>query len=207
MKKASPKVINSNNHIVLALDLESMQPSKSIIQIGACIGDLRTGEILETFNRYIDPGEPISPFIEKLTGISDLTIQEQGISLRQGYEDLVKFADRPRFYSMVTWGGGDARCLKEQVTRAYDEIIIGKVFEWPFGHREMDIKTIFQFTQLARGAKPQSGLAKSLTKFGLKFIGRKHSAEDDAKNTFLLASHLFKSAQCFEFQKILARVK
>ena len=50
---------------VMALDLELNQPSKSIIQIGICIGNIQTGEILEKLDWIIKQPEEINPFITK----------------------------------------------------------------------------------------------------------------------------------------------
>lgn len=176
-------------HIFLALDLEMSQPSNRIIQIGACIGDLRSGEILDTFSEFVNPHEEISPYIEKLTGITNQQLQESGIELQEAYKNLVSFWDAPhtqyepadRFYQLVVWGGGDGPCLRSQLPSD-----VG----WRFGRRELDVKTIHQFVQLSGGKKPQSGLAKSLTRYNLKFEGSKHNALDDSINTFRLFAHL-----------------
>lgn len=192
--------MSSNNHIILSLDLEMMQPSKNIIQIGACIFDLQKCEVVETFNRYVNPYEPISEYIEKLTGISDHTVQEQGVPLKQAFLDLVGWSSKfDRLYQVVTWGGGDMPTLREQIEKLDEPINLG----WPFGRRELDVKTIHQFIQVTRGEKPASGLAKSMTRYGLKFTGTKHDAVFDAINTAILAAHFYQSMQSFDFQKRL----
>jgi inhibitor of KinA sporulation pathway (predicted exonuclease) len=43
---------------------------------------------------------------------------------------------------------------------------------------------------LSKGKKHQAGLAKALTRLGMAFVGRKHRADDDALNTFLIAHKL-----------------
>lgn len=178
--------------LYLSLDLELEQPSQEIIQIGACVGNIQTGKILGTYSAYIPAELPLSPFIIQLTGITQEIIDEQGVSLLTAYRGLLAFykAFPEVNYNIMTWGGGDTRELKEQVTSAYYKIIYGKVFEWPFGRRWIDIKTWFQFIQLSKGGKLQAGLAKAMTKQGLNFQGRKHNALDDAINTFRLAHKL-----------------
>ena len=58
----------------LALDLELNQPSGKIIQVGIAIGDKNTRfEDYVVRKWYIDPQEPISEFINDLTGITDAT--------------------------------------------------------------------------------------------------------------------------------------
>jgi len=165
----------------LALDLEMNQPSGKIIQVGAVVGNLHTGEIFEELAVIINPDEPLSEFIVQLTGITDEQCA-QGVSLVEAYEQLKALHKKyDCFCNPIVWGGGDSAELKRQLG--------GTVPGWPFGHRWLDVKTIFQFHQFAQNAKPQAGLAKALTKVGLNFKGRKHDAMDDARNTFLLAHH------------------
>lgn len=172
--------------LYLSLDLEMEQPNQEIIQIGACVGNIKTGEILGTYRAYCTPSEPLSPFIIQLTGITQETMDIHGKPLVEAYKGLIQF--RNQFANVncnaMTWGGGDTLELKQQVVRAYD---IGKVFPWPLGRRWIDIKTWFQFRQLVKDGKQQSGLAKALIKCGLNFKGRKHDAMDDAVNTFRIA--------------------
>ena len=177
--------------LYLSLDLEMEQPSEEIIQIGACIGNIKTGEILDTFCAYVAPEFPLSPFITQLTGITQKTIDEEGKDILAAYKSLLEFV-KPHDINcnVMTWGGGDTKELKNQVQWAYDVVVIGKVFAWPFGRRWIDIKTWFQFRQLARGEKLQAGLAKAMAKTGLNFKGRKHDALADSVNTFRLAHQL-----------------
>ncbi len=172
---------------VLSLDLEMMQPSENIIQIGACIGILETGEVIDKFSQLVNPGEPLSEFITTLTGITDAAIAESGVSLIEAHERFRKWLGphSDRFLNAYTWGGGDSMELKRQLERT------GIPFTWPLGRRWFDVKTLFQFRQKMIGAKPQAGLAKALIKLGRAFKGRKHNALDDSINTFYVAHHLF----------------
>jgi inhibitor of KinA sporulation pathway (predicted exonuclease) len=161
------------------------QPSNKIIQIGACIGDLNTGIVEAKFNRYITIDESVAPFIEQLTGITDNRLATEGVSLQSAYSSLktiVNSFSGSLECNPITWGGGDSGLLHQQ---------LGEV-EWVFGRRWLDIKTLFQWRQMRKGEKPQAGLAKAMTKCGLRFQGRKHDALDDAINTFALAHYLFK---------------
>ncbi len=53
------------SNLYLSLDLEMEQPSQEIIQIGAVIGDIVTGEIKETFKAYVKIATP--PFLRLLS--------------------------------------------------------------------------------------------------------------------------------------------
>jgi inhibitor of KinA sporulation pathway (predicted exonuclease) len=55
---------------------------------------------------------------------------------------------------------------------------------WAFGRRWIDTKTVYVTRRLALGLPYQGGLARSMTKLGLAFEGRKHDALDDAINTW-----------------------
>lgn len=171
----------------LSLDLEMNQPSGKIIQVGAVVGNLRTGEIIDDLSVIVNPHETLNPFIIQLTGITPEMVTH-GATLTEAYEHLTHmYKSHGCFTNPITWGGGDSLDLKQQLGDS--------ATNWPFGRRWLDVKTIFQFHQLARGQKLQAGLAKALTRVGLAFKGRKHDARDDARNTFLLAHHLLKTRQ------------
>lgn len=170
---------------VMALDLELNQPSNTIIQVGIVIGDPITGDILEKRSWTINCGEVIDVFITILTGITQLQV-DCGFPLSTAYTQMVELYKKYKCeLNFVTWGGGDHRALKEQM-KAYPE------HKWEFGHREFDVKTLFLAFCLASGTKVRSGLAKSMTRVGLKFNGTKHTAHDDAHNTFILLVDLLK---------------
>lgn len=170
------------NPRVWCFDLEMNKPSNKIIQVGGVIGDLSKGRILTEFNYYINPEEPLDPFIIGLTGITQVQV-DQGLALgpvKRLVDELITKYKACK--SPVVWGNGDLRTLKAQGGTGYFQDI----------HREIDIKTISQFISLSKGLSMRGGLEKSLTNFGLKFVGTPHNALDDAKNTFYLACKLQK---------------
>jgi inhibitor of KinA sporulation pathway (predicted exonuclease) len=70
---------------------------------------------------------------------------------------------------------------------------IFEVSPWPFGQHYIDAKNLYQSWKLVHGADHlKGGLARAMTKLGLKFDGRKHNAKDDAYNTFKIYSQLLK---------------
>jgi inhibitor of KinA sporulation pathway (predicted exonuclease) len=182
----------------LSIDLEQNQPSGKIIQIGACVGDTMTGEVIETLSAFVKIDEPIhrgpSVDIQKLTGISDELLAEQGTSLIDAYRKLLALENKypDRMPAVVQWGGGDTWELKKQLTTAYDQIIIGKTFEWPFGGAYFDVKKLYQAHRIAHGKSYASGLGKSMGRMGLQFKGQAHDALTDAINTFHLFNYLLK---------------
>jgi inhibitor of KinA sporulation pathway (predicted exonuclease) len=176
--------------VFTSLDLEMAQPSKKIIQIGACVGDVSTGQILEKFSVFINPHEQLSKEIKDLTHITQEDV-DSGLTLEEGYRQLRQMHEKyGSFINPITWGGGDSQELLQQL-EAENPQFNG----WCFGRRWIDTKTLFFSLRIANGQSTQGGLAKSMTKIGLQFMGRKHNAMDDAVNTF------------FVFRKLLSLIK
>jgi inhibitor of KinA sporulation pathway (predicted exonuclease) len=168
----------------LSLDLEMNQPSGSIIQIGAVVGDIETKKILEKLSVVVNPKEQISNYIINLTGITQEQV-DNGVDLYTAYLRLIDLIARHRtFVNPITWGGGDSEELKKQVYSYCIENNITQPESWCFGRRWIDVKTIFVSLRFANRQQIQGGLARSMIKLGLKFNGRKHNAADDAENTF-----------------------
>lgn len=166
---------------LLSLDLELNQPSGSIIQIGACVGDTETGKILESFCEEIKIEEQLSEFIINLTGITQ-AMMEEGEPLSSSYERLVDMSRRHEcFINTLTWGGGDSEYLQKQINPALN---------WSFGRRWIDAKTVFISYQMANGQPFFGGLKKSIHRLGMKFEGEAHNALADARNTFFIYHEL-----------------
>ena len=173
--------------IVAAIDLEMNKPSNKIIQIGLHIGDLLTGEAKISCSWNINPNEPIDPFITQLTGIRDIDVVA-GFTLEQAYKDMCgHLAQYKPFMNPLTWGGGDAELLRNQLGLTDERFV--------FGRRWIDVKTLYQSWRFSQNESIRSGLAKSMTRVGLKFEGTKHTAMDDASNTFRIYRELLKRFQ------------
>lgn len=167
---------------LLALDLEMNQPSGKIIQIGACVGDLEAGTILATFSVFVNPYEQLAERITDLTGITQKQV-DHGVSLLDAYLLLKQFhAQHGCFMNPVEWNGGDSILLKKQLKDEYPDF--ENFYDWCFGRRYLDAKTLYQSYRVINGKPAAGGLARAMTKFGLAFKGAKHDARDDAVNTF-----------------------
>lgn len=176
----------------ISLDIEMNQPEdpigikSPIIQIGAVVANLRTGEILEEYNQYVDVIEPITPYITKLTKIDDALLFNEGVTLKEAYEGLAPLKEKyDCFPNPITWGGGDSQELRDQLYKLFPE-----AGAWVFGRRWIDAKTVFQMYSFSKNMKVQAGLAKAMTRLGLAFSGTKHNALDDAKNTVFILRRL-----------------
>jgi inhibitor of KinA sporulation pathway (predicted exonuclease) len=167
------------------LDLEFNQPSGNIVQIGAVVGDLATGQVLSRFSHFVNPNEPLSPYIQELCGITPavLSLSEP---LDTTYQELLAWLapfKAERQLNPLTWGGGDSDALVRAV---------GERAQNPFGRRWLDVKTVYIALQTAKGVETSGGLKSSMRKVGLRFIGRPHDAADDAHNTFLMYCQLLR---------------
>ena len=165
----------------LALDLESNQPSGKIIQVGIAIGDKNTRfEDYVVRKWYIDPQEPISEFINDLTGITDADIRAESYShdyVARELSELIK--EHKCFVSPVQWGGGDSVELLAEFCKNH--------VDFPhFGRRWIDVKTFYTYLMLTRGKAPSGGLASAMSHFKLHFKGAAHRADVDAQNTLAL---------------------
>lgn len=169
-------------------------PSRKIIEIGVVVGDTDLEEIIEERNWLIKINEPITEFITNLTSIDNKMLEENGIDLGNAYRDLMEFRKKhDPFINPLVWGGGDIDHLIKQVSTLEQwPFIAAEHGEQPFGRRIIDAKTLFVSWRIANGEVPNGGLAKSLTKFGLSFKGKKHRAMDDARNTFIIYCKMLK---------------
>lgn len=164
--------------IFTSLDLEMNQPSGKIIQIGAVIGDIKTGIIIEKMSYIVDSGEKLDPKIITLTGITQ-EVHDNGMDLQYAYALLESgHISHKSFRNPITWGGGDSLELRQQLGLERDSFI--------FGRRWIDAKTLFQSYCLSNNMKIQSGLKKSCHRMGVQFEGPAHDALQDALNTFKL---------------------
>tara|TARA_R110000822_G_scaffold5031_8_gene21833 strand:+ start:5278 stop:5877 length:600 start_codon:yes stop_codon:yes gene_type:complete len=169
------------NRTFLALDLELNQPSNKIIQVGVAIGDKNTPfQDYVVRKWYIDPQEPISEFINNLTGITDADIRASACSHEQVARELGELINEHSvFVNPVTWGGGDSGELLEEFRNN------NAAFPH-FGRRWIDVKTWYTYLRLTRGKAPTGGLSSAMGYFKLPFSGLAHRADVDAANTLAL---------------------
>jgi inhibitor of KinA sporulation pathway (predicted exonuclease) len=131
--------------LLVSLDLELNQPSRRVIQIGAVIGNIRTGEIVSRFDSKVSPDEELSPAIAELTKINQEEV-DVAPKLREAYESLKRWLEPfagERVLNPITWGGGDTEALREQLQLDRER--------WLFGRRWLDAKTLF--CRLAYGSR------------------------------------------------------
>lgn len=172
----------------LALDLElnnapnNATPNPKIIQVGIAIGtwDHYAEDQIIKHKWYLDPEEPIYPFITELTGITDEDIKNKSVSWELMARQLGSLIDQYKpFLNPITWGGGDSRELLDEFKR--------REISFPyFGHRWVDVKTWYVLHRLAKGQSATGGLRSAMGNYKLHFQGETHRADDDALNTLRL---------------------
>lgn len=170
-------------YCALDLELNQLQTPK-IIQVGIAIGSPIRPNDIQTYSWYLDPQEPIIPFIQNLTGITDEIIQEKAVTHKTLALELGEILNSHQcFVNPICWGGSDASELKDE----FEERNIHFPF---FGRRIIDVKTIYVFLEMINGRSPAGGLRKSMNRYKIPFNGIPHRADVDAENTLRFFFHL-----------------
>jgi inhibitor of KinA sporulation pathway (predicted exonuclease) len=178
--------MNQLNYLALDLEMNTLEgthePGK-IIQVGIAIGNLDSYINKENFiekSWYVDPFEPIYPRITELTGITNDNVANESTHLETIQDEIYNLMQEYKcFTNPVVWGGGDANLFKKEAKEKFGYCKV-------FGHREIDIKTIYSFFQMAKNEKTNSSLKSTLASYKLIFNGTQHRAVDDARNTLSL---------------------
>lgn len=183
---------------VMVLDAEYNQPSGKTIQIGAAVFNCRNAALIARLELYVNPGEPITPEITQLTGITDKDV-ESAIDIKQAYEELKDFHKQHKcFRNPLVWGSG----VRNDSLHIYNEYVAYmKSFDVDqepdaenfMGFRVLDVKTIYQSTALFENSQYSGGLKDIMKRLGLTFEGEPHRALTDAVNTFRVWYHLMRT--------------
>jgi len=171
-------------HIAFDLELErpnteseasdSLLTEERIIQLGYVVFSVDPFRVYCQNSIVVNPGvSKLSGFIKKLTGITDLDIQN-GVPLEYAVDTLLYDATRFETYRVLKqWGGGDQDCLKQEVGNKMDY----------FGRSGCNVKHLYQIYAEANGLNRSGGLKKCLRRCGLEWEGKAHNAMYDALNT------------------------
>jgi inhibitor of KinA sporulation pathway (predicted exonuclease) len=186
--------MRNQNYFSLDLELNNKNDGTvpKIIQVGVAIGNPTQPDNIKTYSWYLNPQEPITPFITNLTGITDEMVQTQSVShsdLAEELGSLIKENDC--FQNPITWGQNDAEELKDEFR--------SRNIDFPFfGRRIIDVKTVYVFYEMVNGRSPSGGLSKSMGRYKLPFIGKSHRADVDALNTLRFYFYLMSRQKTLE---------
>ena len=196
--------IRDQNYLSIYLELNSKQDGTTprIIQVGVSVGSPVMPDDIKTFSWYLDPQEPITPFIQQLTGITDEIIKEKSVSHETVAQELGNIiTENECFVNPIVWGGGE----KNDATELKDEFR-ERGIDFPFfGRRVIDVKTLFVFNQMVQGKTPSGGLRKSMISYGVNFIGTSHRAEIDAENTLRFFFYFLNKQRKFEEYRMMMK--
>lgn len=178
---------------VMSLDAEYNQPSRKTIQIGVAIFKASTGQLVEKFETYVDPGEPINPEITELTGIKDGDVSGAP-NIKEAYEMIgVLHKKHKCFKNPLVWGSG----TDNDSNHIYEESFPTEKLREDnlnfMGRRAIDVKDIFQSIQILHNKSFSGGLQKVCERLKIGFEGEQHRALPDAINTFRVWYHLVKA--------------
>lgn len=173
---------------IMSLDCEYNQNSGKTIQIGAAIYTVN-GVLIEKFETFVNPGEPINPDITTLTTITDKDVANAP-TIKEAYEMLEYIhAKHKCFKNPIVWGSG-VRNDSQMI-----HVESGVERENFMGYRVIDAKSIFQSIQMMQGKMVRGGLKKTCETLGIGFEGKAHTALADAMNTFRVWHYLVKRFQ------------
>lgn len=175
------------NVMSLDIELNQLDGKPKTIEIGAAVFKARTGELIETFQTYVNPGELITPFITELTRITDEDVKNAP-NILEAYRMLEDFHKKHKcFKNPIVWGSGvrnDSSTIHQE-SRVEDHNFMG--------FRVIDAKTLYQSLQMYRNSTIKGGLVTACEKLGIGFdktYGSAHGALPDALNTFKVWFHL-----------------
>lgn len=182
---------------ILSLDCEynQLDGNPKTIQIGAAVYKAKTGQLIDSYETYVNPGESVTQYITDLTGITDYnvrsapTIQEAFLAL----EFLHK--KHKCFVNPLVWGSGVRNDSHAIYAEANPVDADGKPIPNFMGHRVVDVKGLHQSIQIYNNGTVRGGLKKVCESLGIGFEGTAHTALADAQNTFRVWFHLIKKFQ------------
>lgn len=179
---------------VIVVDLEMNQPSQKIIEIGAVFMNLKTGDIIDRFDCYVNPEEQLDDFIIKLTGITQKQV-DNGIKIQDALTEFWLWVEKHNCKNVQAWGS-DVWELTQQ--SKLNHIQYPKIRAYNIKELVNVVKSALPNTSL------KGGLSKSMEVFGLPFKGRAHNALVDAENTGNLLFFVKEQfRQIFEIKKVI----
>lgn len=170
-----------------AIDLEFEQPSKEILSIGAAY-TMPDGDMVYK-NFMITPSQPVSPFIQELTGLCDADFDYQK-TRQQCFQAFVNYhtelaqkvinSGAKLFHEAITWGPGDIPLLKQQMM----DLDVSA----PISARFLDLKSLLLMERHCNGLSITSNMSlkTALSQYKIEFAGQQHNSAADAFNTLRL---------------------
>lgn len=192
--------------IVVFLDLEGTQFSHELIALGAFKTKLKRdgtfARLDKGFQIYVKSLNPIGKFVEKLTGITEMTLVDKGVNYVEAMAAFKKYVGRDyKKAKYITFGSHDIRIFSQSELQSgasadgFFEII---------KHNHVDLSKI-----ISEYIKDDKNNPLSLTNycklFNVTLSGTEHEALSDAKNLAYLYNAVIKNPEIVsrEYMKII----
>lgn len=175
---------NFNDTLFLAIDLEFEQPSEEILSVGVCIFSGDAGCVEERTNLYITPTQPVSTFIQELTGIRETDFDGSprvncyGELSKWVIEIIESYPDYKFHREAITWGCGDVPLLRADMRKEQSN------FEW-LSQRFIDVKTLYLMDKATsdKSLSSKTSLNTAMKEMKITPRGSTHNSMWDAVNT------------------------
>jgi inhibitor of KinA sporulation pathway (predicted exonuclease) len=143
---------------------------REVIEIGICLLDLRSGDIVERESILVKPAfSKVSDFCTKLTTLTREQV-ESGIPFAEACS-LLKERYKTIRRVWASYGDFDRNQLERECHT--------KGVPYPFGPRHINVKTLFA---IRHRLTQEIGMDKALRRLGLESFGTHHRGVDDAYN-------------------------
>lgn len=159
---------------------EPIQPEKpEIIQIGACLFNIKERKVHKELDVYIKPiyNPILTKFCKDLTGITQEQV-DAASGFHSVYVDLKTMTHVDGTICWGSWGGYD-----------YNELLRNTFYHNIPYKMPPHFNLKFLFSD-AMKFKKQYGLRTALDKIGIPFEGKQHNALIDARNTIKLMPYI-----------------
>lgn len=169
-----------NEMNIISLDCE-YNLSKKTIQIGAAAYKATTGELLGTFETFVNPNEQVDQPITELTGINTSDVSGAP-DILEAFQTLAVFHKKHKcFKNPLVWGTNASNDSDHIYREAYPNEDVPNFM----GRRVIDVKDLYQSIQILYNKSVSGSLEDVCNKrLEIGFEGRPHTALADAQNTF-----------------------
>jgi inhibitor of KinA sporulation pathway (predicted exonuclease) len=182
LKRQNAPLILPVTDSVLVVDLEATcwdkQPpppgeQNEIIEVGWALLDVPSNHLTRTGTTLVKPIKSrVSTFCTQLTTITQEMVDEEGVTLKEAFEFLVKELDSKKI-SWASYGAYDRNMVRKQCG------IFG--LDYPFGSVHTNVKTLFN--ERYKDHKGSCGMSDIYRRvMGKEIEGIHHRGGDDAKN-------------------------
>ncbi len=175
---------------ILIIDLESTCwdtsiPStmeSEIIEIGVCLLDVKSGEILNNQGILVQPrNSEVSSFCTQLTSITSEMLNKDGVSFETACDKFKIDYNAPHLV-WASYGAYDLKMFNEQCKK------FG--IDYPLSNKHINVKT--KFTEIQH-LKKGVGMARALQMLNIPLEGTHHRGIDDAKNIAKILNRILKA--------------